>query len=86
MEVTKYNQFITTIIPKISLRFQDPESNTDNEYHDFITLIHDRIKKDEHDFDINDPIAYKVIGDYIKNIGNSSILCDLYLKVNIYKD
>ena len=38
VDVTKYNQFINTIIPKISLRFQDADSNTDNEYNDFITL------------------------------------------------
>ena len=82
LDVMKYNNFINTIIPKISLRFQDSDSNTDNEYSDFIMLIHDRIKKDEHDFNINDSIAYKVISDYIRNISNSSVLCDLYLKNN----
>lgn len=82
IEVNKYTKFITELTSKISNRFTDEDSYKDSIFNEFITDTVQKIKKDEHDFNIEEQESYRIINDYVKNVKNAFTLCNLYLKTN----
>ena len=77
-KVSEYNKFISNIINRCFLRFNDSTYGHTTNYAKFINRIVDTLKKNEPDLKNNNEVITKLLNDYVKDANNTKELLDIY--------